>query len=189
MSGGRGNFPGFSPRASFPGRKSPAGAARIRQIKGPGDLGSQAGTYAIIFRCTGSKRIVVSRLGPCEFGDGYYVYVGSAFGPGGVRARVLRHHQGEKVRHWHIDYLRHRMHFIEAWYSHDLERREHLWASVMSRLNFAQHLKGFGSSDCGCFSHLFYAATRPRLSIFRSAVMAQVPGHQEIAAWNPTSQR
>jgi len=189
MNRGRGRFPEPPPPASLPGRRSPAGAARVRRIGGPGDLGSQAGTYAIIFRCSGSERIAVGRLGGWEFGNGYHVYVGSAFGPGGIRARVLRHHRGEKARHWHIDYLRDRMCFIEAWYSHDFERREHLWAGVMSSLNFPQHLKGFGSSDCDCFSHLFYAATRPRLSIFRRAVMRQVPGHEEIAAWTPMSQR
>ena len=148
-------------------------------------MDSRSGTYAIIFRCSGDETIVVGRLGTRKFRSGYYIYVGSALGPGGVRARVLRHHRGETVQHWHIDYLKDRMSFIEAWYSHDCKRREHLWASVMSGLNFSQPWKGFGSSDCGCFSHLFYATARPRLSAFRRAVTREAPGHEAIAASSP----
>ena len=36
---------------------------------------------------------------------GQYAYVGSAHGPGGLRARVGRHLRTEKSLQWHIDYL------------------------------------------------------------------------------------
>ncbi|HYA22015.1 MAG TPA: DUF123 domain-containing protein [Thermoproteota archaeon] len=39
------------------------------------------------------------------FHPGLYLYVGSARGPGGLRARVARHLRRDKVRKWHIDYL------------------------------------------------------------------------------------
>ena len=55
-----------------------------------------------------SKRleIVVGRLGVIQAERGYYVYVGSALGSGGLAARVGRHCRREKRLRWHVDYLR-----------------------------------------------------------------------------------
>ncbi|MCE4606866.1 MAG: DUF123 domain-containing protein [Desulfurococcales archaeon] len=36
---------------------------------------------------------------------GIYVYIGSAWGPGGLGARVSRHLSVDKRIHWHIDWL------------------------------------------------------------------------------------
>ncbi len=36
---------------------------------------------------------------------GWYFYVGSARGSGGIRARVRRHFRHKKTAHWHIDRL------------------------------------------------------------------------------------
>lgn len=150
-------------------------------------MDSIAGTYAIILKCPAPHARLVGRLGACHVMKGYHIYVGSAFGPGGVRARVMRHQRSEKRRHWHVDYLGDPMRLVEAWYSHDPERREHLWAAVLSGLDFSQPHEGFGSSDCGCFSHLFHSAARPRLSHFREAVLREAPGHEPIGLWNPQS--
>ena len=151
-----------------------------------GTLNSQPGTYAIVLRCAGEGRIMIGRLGEFQLKKGHYVYIGSAFGAGGVRARMIRHHRDEKVRYWHIDYLREQMPLVEAWYTHDAERREHLWVEVMTDLNFVPYSKGFGSSDCGCYSHLFHAPARPKVSSFRAAIMQQVAGHGRIDVWTPT---
>ena len=45
------------------------------------------------------------RFGKLTLAAGQYAYVGSAHGPGGLRARVGRHLRAEKPLHWHIDYL------------------------------------------------------------------------------------
>jgi Uri superfamily endonuclease len=36
---------------------------------------------------------------------GDYLYLGSAYGPGGIRARCRRHLQQEKGKRWHVDWL------------------------------------------------------------------------------------
>ena len=149
-------------------------------------LNSQPGTYAIVLRCSDRDRISIGRLGESLLRTGHYIYIGSAFGPGGIRARVIRHHRDEKNRHWHIDYLKEHMPLVEAWYTYDVERREHRWVEVMNGMNLAPYLKGFGSSDCRCYSHLFHATARPQISQFREAVTRQIAGHERIDVWTPT---
>ncbi len=63
------------------------------------------GTYALVIRLSKSEKIRIGRLGTFVFPSGFYVYVGSAFGPGGIEARVSRHLRKNKRKHWHIDYL------------------------------------------------------------------------------------
>jgi Uri superfamily endonuclease len=41
-------------------------------------------------------------------------------------------------------------------------------------------MKGFGASDCGCASHLFFFESRPSLVAFRRRIRATVPGHDRI---------
>ena len=64
------------------------------------------GAYILVLLLRDPLRIRVGGLGIIEFGRGYYAYVGSAKGPGGVRARLCRHILGRGVKRWHIDYLR-----------------------------------------------------------------------------------
>ena len=149
-------------------------------------LNSQPGTYAIVLRCSEGKNVSIGRLGEIQLGKGNYIYIGSALGAGGVRARVMRHIRNDKIRHWHIDYLKEHMPLVEVWYTYDAERREHHWAEVMSCMNLAPYPKGFGSSDCDCYSHLFYIAARPEVSLFREAVTRQTASHDRIDVWKPT---
>jgi len=55
---------------------------------------------------------------------GYYIYIGSAFGPGGVRARMLRHLRADKPKHWHIDYLRE---FCYSHLLHTFTKPDNVW--------------------------------------------------------------
>ncbi len=57
-------------------------------------------------------------LGLLDVSPGWYVYIGSAFDPGGVRARCLRHWRGGRP-HWHIDYLRPLCRMQTVWFTHD----------------------------------------------------------------------
>ncbi len=68
--------------------------------------------------------------------QGYYIYVGSAFGPGGVNARVSRHFRNTKKLHWHIDYLRTFLRPLTVLYSHDPRRLEHQWAKLLSDMYY-----------------------------------------------------
>lgn len=49
------------------------------------------GTYALVLSCTSNIPIQVGRLGTMQLQHGYYVYVASALGPGGLCARIAHH--------------------------------------------------------------------------------------------------
>ena len=64
------------------------------------------GTYMLLFYLPARQRVAVGRLGTHLFLRGWYIYVGSARGPGGVAARVGHHLRCQKRPRWHLDYLR-----------------------------------------------------------------------------------
>jgi Uri superfamily endonuclease len=120
------------------------------------------GTYALVMNLQKNTGIQIGKLGFFEFEKGYYAYVGSAFGPGGLAARI-RHHRGvSKHPHWHIDYFRRHASLVDVWVCASEIRYEHTWARRLedsaSTLCIA---KGFGSSDCGCTTHFFYLRRKP----------------------------
>ena len=137
-------------------------------------LPSLPGTYALVLRFSRRMEIVVGRLGVLEAQPGYYVYVGSALGPGGLAARLGRHLRREKARRWHVDYLRAAAHVEEVWYATGKAHRECRWASVLRRLSGASvPLTGFGASDCGCPSHLHFFNVPPSVADFRKKLRGQ----------------
>jgi Uri superfamily endonuclease len=81
------------------------------------ELPSTPGTYAILLVCRADALIEVGRLGTLRVQPGFFVYVGSAMGPGGLAARVGRHLRLEKRLHWHVDILRAVTQFDEVWYA------------------------------------------------------------------------
>lgn len=86
-------------------------------------------------------------------GPGIYVYCGSAFGPGGIRARVERHLRTDKKPHWHIDRLSARATCIDV-KTYPVGRECDLVAALISERAVAP-VPGFGSSDCrNCAAHL-----------------------------------
>lgn len=111
------------------------------------------GTYIIILYLDKNKRIQIGRLGQFTFKKGYYAYVGSAFGPGGLKSRIRHHIEPKKKYHWHIDYLNPAV--KEVWVSAHGERLEHEWAGSLGKIA-SDKIPGFGCSDCSCESHLFY---------------------------------
>jgi Uri superfamily endonuclease len=67
--------------------------------------------------------------------------------------------------HWHIDYLRKKTTLEAVWFRYDLKSREHDWAIRFAAMPGASvPMIGFGASDCGCESHLFFFAKCPRPS-------------------------
>jgi Uri superfamily endonuclease len=127
---------------------------------------TEPGTYALILECAVLAELRIGRRLRMDTEPGYYIYVGSAFGPGGVRARVSRHFQKEKVKRWHIDFLREFVTFREVWYSHAPEHLEHVWARIFKDMAGYSSVEGFGCSDCKCWSHLFRAPEVPDLAAF-----------------------
>ena len=49
------------------------------------------GTYALVFRAKRKRRLIIGKLGTLNLQPGCYVYVGSAFGPDGLKARIGHH--------------------------------------------------------------------------------------------------
>jgi Uri superfamily endonuclease len=134
------------------------------------------GTYALVMQSADSRRLEIGRLGTLPLRPGFYLYVGSAFGPGGLPAR-LRHHSKPAPRpHWHIDYLRSATRLLEIWYSHEEAVLEHAWAEAILRMRSASTpLAGFGSSDCRCPSHLSFHPEHPSRRSLRRALRAPLP--------------
>jgi len=133
------------------------------------------GTYALVLKCRETRQVRIGRPGSLNLWRGFYVYIGSAFGAGGLAARI-RHHQEVAHRpHWHIDYLGAMSDLVEVWFTTDPGRAEHAWANAAARLPGAGvPMPGFGSSDCKCATHLFWFAEMPSVSAFRKHIDAPV---------------
>lgn len=127
------------------------------------------------------RRIRVGRLGSFSFPRGWYLYVGSAFGPGGVAARCNHHRRVSEHPRWHIDYLRAQMALREIWFCHGPVRREHQWAAILAADPvFDEPVTGFGASDCNCVTHLFYAPVKPAYGEFYSSIVMTAADSDEI---------
>jgi Uri superfamily endonuclease len=148
------------------------------------NIGSSPGTYALILSNQTRSTTQVGRLGELTLAPGTYLYIGSAFGPGGIASRCQHHAHSPARPHWHIDYLRPVLELHEIWFSHDPERREHQWAALLAKIHNAQQpFPGFGASDCSCHSHLFFFPTPLSFTAFcRRALPGQAPIQREILA-------
>lgn len=121
----------------------------------PDALPAEPGTYILLMRVDAPLALTPGRLGEVVLAAGLYAYVGSAHGPGGLRARVGRHLRVEKRPHWHVDALTARAPVVEVWASASVERLECRWAAALAALPGAEGpIPGFGASDCGCPTHL-----------------------------------
>ena len=139
------------------------------------------GTYALVLRADKACIVQVGRLGRLLVKPGFYVYVGSARGPGGVAARVGHHHRQSPRRRWHIDYLRRHAHPFEVWWTRDAERRECSWGCLMASLARARTPQiGFGASDCRCLSHLTWFADAPCFDAFQDRLQDACPRHGAV---------
>jgi Uri superfamily endonuclease len=142
---------------------------------------SRPGTYALVMACYSDQRVSVGKLGRLRLRPGFYVYVGSAFGPGGLKARIAHHRKISKTPHWHMDYLRPALTLKEIWFTYDSSRREHQWADVLAGSRGATiPFSGFGASDCRCKSHLVFFDSRPSGACFRRRLHAFLNPHGKI---------
>jgi Uri superfamily endonuclease len=141
------------------------------------------GTYALWMPSVGGADIQIGRLGRLRTRPGAYVYVGSAGGPGGLRARLSHHCRGAPHPRWHLDYLRTVLLPQAAWYTPDPLPREHAWARLFAAAPGASiPLMRFGASDCRCAAHLFFFEHRPGLRDFRQRASRCISGHGPITA-------
>ena len=107
------------------------------------------GLYLLLIRVDSNIQVRV-RGAPYNLQPGYYLYIGSGGGPGGVNARIRRHLVKKKSIHWHIDQITTNTdaHIIKAWICNNS------WGLYMESrvaLCLEKHLDpgppGFGSSD------------------------------------------
>jgi Uri superfamily endonuclease len=134
----------------------------VRAIAPAGvDRAATTGTYVLVLRNPRTARITVGKRLRMMLEAGCYLYVGSAFGPGGLDARLRRHQRGDGRRHWHVDDLRAATSFVGAIVDRGHERREHRWAAELEACGAYTLIPGFGCTDCRCTTHLFYAAGAP----------------------------
>ena len=139
------------------------------------------GTYALIFSASRKRLITVGKIGPLQIQPGFYLYVGSAFGPGGLKARIAHHCRKATRPHWHIDYLAPALMLEEIWYTCDPFHREHQWADTFANtMRASVPLAGFGSSDCRCRAHLFVFKMRPVIKTFRRKIQAGTDKHGNV---------
>ena len=112
------------------------------------------GSYILLIRLPEAQTMTIGSLSGIYFPQGYYAYVGSALG--GVESRVNHHLNQSKRRHWHIDYLLPKASITDIIIGESEDRVECAIARSLSAQ--FDSIPGFGSSDCRCTSHLFFAA-------------------------------
>jgi len=129
------------------------------------------GTYILILKLNHEKSIQVGKLGKFKFAPGFYAYIGSAFGPGGLAGRLNHHFKLTTKPFWHIDYLRKFTSIEQVWFSDQHIRREHDWAKLMNQMDGGSiGMKGFGCTDCRCETHLFYCSEIPSIGQFQKLI-------------------
>lgn len=108
--------------------------------------------YAIHLNLEENHLITIGKLGMFSFHKGTYIYVGSA--QKNIRQRIERHKKINKKIHWHFDYLR-PFGIITRIITYDQSFGEcELAENIRKQLNGTIPIRGFGSSDCKCISHL-----------------------------------
>ena len=122
------------------------------------------GSYVILIRLPRAETITIGKLADIYFPPGYYAYVGSALG--GVKSRLSRHLSRNKKLRWHIDYLLKEAAITDIIIGESEKRVECAMAQALN--SQFDSVTGFGSSDCHCPSHLFYATKGGQM---KSAIM------------------
>ena len=119
------------------------------------------GIYCLVFQ-NPAMELPVGGLGTVTLSRGWHIYVGSALGSGGLK-RVRRHIRLYRTKEgnprWHVDHLLLSplvtlRGVVYAHTDHTLECR------LAQSLDGAS-VRGFGSSDCRCVSHLLYRPSDP----------------------------
>ncbi len=140
-------------------------------------IGREKGSYVLVAFLAFEKPIAVGKLGAFSFPFGFYAYAGSAFGPGGLAARVGHHLKESRKPHWHMDYFRKHACMKQVWFCRGKNCSEHDFACALSRLEGSPTpIKGFGCSDCICVSHIYRFEKLPDFEAFEKESRKIAPG-------------
>jgi Uri superfamily endonuclease len=112
--------------------------------------------YSLIVKLDKNQKIKIGKLGRINFKKGFYIYTGSALN--GLRKRIERYRKKQKKLLWHMDYLlaNKNAKIVEVFIIKTNKKLECRLNKVISTLSNAISIMGFGCSDCGCDTHLYY---------------------------------
>lgn len=112
------------------------------------------GAYALVINLAGPLVLEIPRYAGSRLPAGRYVYCGSAYGPGGIAARVRRHCRTDKKLRWHVDHLTRTGTVVDV--VPVVGGRECvLLAAALTTPGAHVPLHRFGSMDCtSCRAHL-----------------------------------
>ena len=147
------------------------------------NLPEEKGTYVLVLQVPQMKRIKIGRLGTFDVAPGFYAYVGSAWGPGGLRARLDHHIEAVAAPHWHIDYLMGCATPLEVWCAMSDRKLERDWVDLLEEEpRFTCPIPRFGSSDYrrSRTSHLFFTRRRPSFGWFEQRVREVFQPHIKV---------
>jgi Uri superfamily endonuclease len=134
---------------------------------------AELGTYVLVLLMQEEAVLGIGRLGTFAFPPGYYCYLGSARGPGGLQSRVARHLRSRKTPHWHIDHLLRHARIVQVWQTTSSARLECVWSRALLALPGAKVCApGFGSSDCRCQTHLVHISPPTAVGLVRQRLEA-----------------
>ena len=124
--------------------------------KNASQLPPEKGNYVLLFEIKKQVLVTIGSLGKQTFPVGHYVYVGSALGSGGIRARLSHHLKPSPKPHWHIDYLKPHINWLMVGWLVTCERLECVWTHKLIKDGASAPICRFGASDCKqkCPSHL-----------------------------------
>jgi len=118
------------------------------------------GAYLLLIGLEGPVTVKAAAFPETTLAPGWYIYAGSAHGPGGLRARIARHFRADKPVRWHVDQVSTRAAGLAA-----AAYRNASECALVDRLldarGFTVPAPGFGSSDCRlCTAHLLAWSAR-----------------------------
>jgi len=119
-------------------------------------------SYILVIRVLEDFRTAVGSLGEVNFKKGHYMYVGSA--RAGI-SRICRHFRKKKKLRWHIDYLT-VSRFAKPVCAYLFDNEECYLSKMLSKKYTG--VRGFGCSDCKCYTHLYYS---PNVPVFEAKVV------------------
>ncbi len=115
------------------------------------------GTYLLFIKIIDPIEITIKGKSSL-LNRGYHIYIGSAFGAGGLSSRLHRHLRRKKKKHWHIDQI------TSSKFSEIIsigvllkQRVECELSKIIGDIEKTVPITGFGNSDCKkkCISHFF----------------------------------
>ncbi|MBY6293927.1 DUF123 domain-containing protein [Nanohaloarchaea archaeon H01] len=119
------------------------------------------GSYTLLVEVKEDFEAKIPSIGQIKFRKGFYIYNGSAFGPGGFK-RVERHRklskdEGNYTVHWHIDHLTsaEKSEIIKVFKASEKDLEDELTREID-----LETVEGFGASDSEIDSHLLYCENK-----------------------------